>query len=76
MEIRPELLRRRDVEENLPDQVNVGLAGFAAVIDGSGLAEGSYRIGMFVREIYSGQKLYCWTNRYLNTRMNDGNDRL
>lgn len=76
MAVRPELFRRRDVEENLPDQEHVGLAGFGAVIDGSLLAEGSYRIGMFVRETCSGQKLYCWTNRYLNTRMNDGNDGL
>lgn len=31
-DIEPELLPRRDVERNLPDQVNVGLTGFAALI--------------------------------------------
>ncbi len=76
MAVRPELFRRKDVEENLPDQEHVGLTGFGAVIDGSALAEGSYRIGIFVKEVCSGQKLYCWTNRYLNTRMDDGNNGL
>ncbi len=76
MVIRPEPLRRKDVEENLPDQTNVGLTGFGAVIDGTGLAKGSYRIGVLAKDTCSGQKLYCWTNRYLNTRMDDGNDRL
>lgn len=65
MYIRPEILRRKDVEENLPDQANVGLTGFAAVIDGESLAKGGYRIGMLARDKCSGQKIYSWTNRYL-----------
>lgn len=61
----PEPLRRKDVEENLPDQVHVGLAGFAAVIDGKALAKGSYRIGVLAKDRCSGSRLYAWTNRYL-----------
>lgn len=63
--IRPEPLRRKDVEDNLPDQVHVGLTGFCAVIDGRMLAKGSYRIGILAKDRCSRQKLYAWTNRYL-----------
>lgn len=63
--IRPEPLRRKDVEDNLPDQVHVGLSGFCAVIDGRELAKGSYRIGILAKDRCSRQKLYAWTNRYL-----------
>lgn len=63
--ILPEPLRRRDVEDNLPDQVHVGLTGFCAVIDGGELAKGSYRIGILAKDRCSRQKLYAWTNRYL-----------
>lgn len=63
--IRPEPLRRKDVEDNLPDQVNVGLTGFCALIDGTTLAKGSYRIGILAKDRCSRQKLYAWTNRYL-----------
>ena len=55
MVIRPEPLRRKDVEENLPDQTNVGLTGFGAVIDGTGLAKGSYRIGVLARILAPGR---------------------
>lgn len=63
--VRPEPLRRKDVEDNLPDQIHVGLSGFCAVIDGRKLAKGSYRIGILAKDRCSRQKLYVWTNRYL-----------
>lgn len=61
----PEPLRRKDVEDNLPDQIHVGLTGFCAAIDGEKLAKGSYRIGILAKDKCSRQKLYAWTNRYL-----------
>ena len=157
--VRPDSLIRKDVEDNLPDQVNAGMTGFAAVVSGrravsedhvirnmdkrnmdkqdtdkwdtdrqdtdkrnedkqdtdkrntdrqdtdrwntdkqdtdrrntdkqdtdrrntdrqdtdkrdtdkpaaGSLPPGSYRVGILVRDQCSGQKLYSWTNRYLN----------
>ena len=65
LSIIPEPMIRRDVEENLPDQTNVGLTGFSVIIDGSKWQGGCYRIGVLVKDKTSGQKLYSWTNRYL-----------
>ena len=65
LSISPEPMIRRDVEENLPDQTNVGLTGFSVIIDGSRWQGGCYRIGVLVKDKTSGQKLYSWTNRYL-----------
>lgn len=58
-------LPRKDVEENLPDQVNVGLTGFSVLVGNRDLPSGAYRIGVLVRDKCSGQRLYSWTNRYL-----------
>lgn len=58
-------LPRKDVEDNLPDQVNVGLTGFSVLIRDRDLPSGTYRIGVLVRDKCSGQRLYSWTNRYL-----------
>lgn len=63
--IKAEPFIRRDVEANLPDQVNVGMAGFCILVDDGDLPSGTYRVGMMVRDKCSGQKLYTWTNRYL-----------
>lgn len=63
--VTPENLRREDVERNLPDQMNVGLTGFGAKLRGRDLEAGSYRIGILVKDRCSGQRLYAWTNRYL-----------
>ncbi len=66
--VSPELFLRKDVEQNLPDQVNVGMAGFGAVLRGKDVKEGNYRLGILVKDKCSGQKLYSWTNRYLNIK--------
>ncbi len=66
--VSPELFLRKDVEQNLPDQVNVGIAGFGAVLRGKDVKEGNYRLGILVKDKCSGQKLYSWTNRYLNIK--------
>jgi GT2 family glycosyltransferase len=66
--VSPELFLRKDVEQNLPDQVNVGMAGFGAVLRGKDAGEGNYRLGILVKDKCSGQKLYSWTNRYLNIK--------
>ena len=66
--VSPEILLRKDVEQNLPDQVNVGMAGFGAVLRGEDAEKGNYRLGILVKDKCSGQKLYSWTNRYLNIK--------
>lgn len=62
----PEIVRRIDVERNLPDQVNVGLTGFRAKISSKDIEAASYRIGILAIDRCSGQRLFSWTNRYLH----------
>lgn len=52
---------RPDLEENMPDQKNVGLSGFW--INAEGVEKGSYRIGMLARNRVTGLRLLNWTNR-------------
>lgn len=66
--VKPESLIRKDVEQNLPDQVNVGLAGFRVKIRRKDMMSGHYRIGILMEDRCSGQKLYSWTNRYLGAK--------
>lgn len=63
--VKPVICPRKDVEENLPDQLHVGLTGFRIYLKEGDLPAGSYRIGVFVRDCCSGGRLYSWTNRYL-----------
>lgn len=65
--IKPEILLRKDVEQNLPDQINVGMTGFRTKLRKQDIGAGSYRIGILVKDKCSGQKLFSWTNRYLET---------
>ena len=66
--VSPEILLRKDVEQNLPDQVNVGMAGFGAVLRKKDAEKGNYRLGILVKDKCSDQKLYSWTNRYLDIK--------
>ena len=59
---------RPDLEENMPDQVNVALSGFDVEIAKGVLASGTYRIGMSARNRVSGLKLVNWTNRYVDIK--------
>lgn len=63
--LKPESLIRGDVEQNLSDQINVGMSGFRAKISKEDLAAGRYRIGVMMKDKCSRQKLFVWTNRYL-----------
>ncbi len=54
---------RPDLEENLPDQVNVALCGFTIELQKGVVPEGSYRVGMMVRNRVNGGKLMNWSNR-------------
>lgn len=54
---------RPDLEENLPDQVNVALCGFRIELQKGVVPEGSYRLGMLVRNRVTGGKLINWSNR-------------
>lgn len=54
---------RPDLEENMPDQVNVGLSGFAVALEHGILPSGSYRLGAVARNRISGLRLINWSNR-------------
>lgn len=63
--VKAEPFIRKDVEVNLPDQVHVGMTGFCMELAAKELPQGSYRLGVLVRDMCSGQKIYAWTNRWL-----------
>ncbi len=60
---------RPDLEENMPDQTNVGLCGFWIKPI---LPAGSYRIGMSVRNKVTGTKLINYSNRILRMPETEG----
>lgn len=55
---------RPDLEENMPDQVHVGLSGFAAELAKGALMPGNYRLGMAARNRVTGLWLINWSNRF------------
>lgn len=56
---------RPDLEENMPDQMNVALSGFHVRLKANLLAPGRYRIGVAVRHRITGARLMNWSNRFL-----------
>lgn len=54
---------RVDLIENMPDQVNVGLCGFALEFGKNALPVGDYEVGMIARDRTSKTKLYWFTER-------------
>ena len=54
---------RPDLEENMPDQVNVGLGGFMLEMGNGVLPGGRYRIGLGARNRVTGTKILNWSNR-------------
>ena len=63
--VKAEPFIRKDVEDNLPDQVHVGMTGFCMELAQGALPAGSYRVGVMVQDKCAGWKIYNWTNRYL-----------
>ncbi len=59
---------RPDLEENMPDQTNVGLSGFAVRFSDGILPEGKYRIGLAVRNRVSRLRLFNWSNRFFEVQ--------
>lgn len=56
---------RPDLEENMPDQVNVALSGFAVELKETVLPTGRYQLGLAARNRVTGLRLVNWSNRYL-----------
>lgn len=56
---------RPDLEENMPDQVNVALSGFHVRLKANLLAPGRYRLGVAARNRITGYRLMNWSNRLL-----------
>lgn len=54
---------RPDLEENMADQVNVGLGGFMLELGNTVIPGGRYRMGMGVRNRITGTKILNWSNR-------------
>lgn len=55
---------RPDLQENMPDQVNVALNGFHIRLKVNLLPPGRYRIGIAVHHRITGLKLMNWSNRF------------
>lgn len=53
---------RPDIENNIPDQVNVGMTGYTAKLKADVLPKGHYRFGMYMKDNTSSQRLYNWSN--------------
>ena len=56
---------RPDLEENMPDQVNVALCGFDIEIEAGEIPAGKYRLGIAARNRAGGLKLMNWSGRFL-----------
>jgi len=56
---------RPDLEENMPDQVNVALSGFHVRLKRNLLPPGRYRIGAAVKNRITGAGLMNWSNRFM-----------
>lgn len=57
---------RPDLEENMPDQVNVALSGFAVKLTEDFLPPGSYQLGLAARNRVTGLRLINWSNRIIH----------
>lgn len=56
---------RPDLEENMPDQVNVALSGFHVRLKSNLLPPGRYRLGAAVKHRITGVGLANWSNRFM-----------
>ncbi len=62
---------RKDIRDNLKDQLNVDLTGFAAKLRSKEVPPGIYQFGMLAEDQCSRQKLVNWSNWVLEVE-NDG----
>lgn len=53
---------RKDIKNNLSDQLNVDLTGFAAKVKMNAIPEGSYQFGMLAQDRCSRLKLVNWSS--------------
>ena len=58
----PMVVYRKDIADNLKDQIHDELTGFTCAIPVGALPSGSYLTGMLVIDKTSRQKLQCWTD--------------
>ena len=56
---------RYELEQSVPDQVNVALGGFYISMENAGIPKGRYRIGMLAEHKLSKGKLFCWSGKEL-----------
>lgn len=56
---------RPDLEENMPDQVNVAMSGFYVRLRENLLPPGRYRIGAAAKHRLTGAGLVNWSNRFI-----------
>ena len=59
---------RPDIKEELKDQLNVDLTGFAAKIKKAAILPGNYLFGMMVKDRCSRQRLVNWSERELKIK--------
>lgn len=59
---------RKDIKNNLSDQLNVDLTGFAAKVKMNVLPEGSYQFGMLAKDRCSRLKLVNWSGWTLEVK--------
>lgn len=65
---------RQDIKNNLKDQLNVDLTGFAAKMRREDLPTGIYQFGMLAEDQCSRQKLVNWSNWVLEVCYGTGNE--
>lgn len=53
---------RPDIAGNVPDQLNVDLAGYNAKIPANSVPNGTYQFGMYMKDKTSSARLYNWSN--------------
>lgn len=61
---------RKDIKDNLKDQVNVELTGFVARMRWDEIPGGVYQLGMLAEDKCSSQKLVNWSNWVLEVKDN------
>lgn len=54
---------RSDLEENMPDQVHVGLSGFWVELADAEIPEGTYQVGMYARDLTGRTGIYWFSSR-------------